>query len=593
MFSSPVRSLVLSPFLALGLLFSQHFAVAADVATFDTSVGLIKFEMMPDLCPKTVANFKDLANTSFYDGTVIHRLVPSSPYYIAQGGDPMSRYPSKVASYGQGGPGHVVIDERTSLSKGSHVRGILSMARTNADNSAGSQFFIMLGPCTDFDGRYAPFGRMTEGDDTLTAMQALEVSGDTGFTKPVERLVINSVRVSSEPVAGAYSTRYPAVSVSGVLRDIDRTILGSYHLAISASGLLSGRIQCYGRTTAIVGKLTPVGASTSEAQALIYVDPSAKSPLKPAKLVVSLRRTGAATGTVSLLVKQLEGSDDNLSLRAESTENVLRASRELTTPSLSERYTVSMDRPTTAGAYNAALQGSGYMTVRILSNTKVCTVYGRLPDGSAVSAGGAVSSEGGGSRDVFNLYLEGQAAGGVGSTLSGVLQFFTDVYSSGQLSWHRRALPGSSSSDAVDLTVAYYLSKWTPPTSGSVLAPFTRTFSSSSTDHVGAIQFGSIFFNYSMSFADLLLASDTFSLSSTGFTPLFYSDSHTKRTVLKFSPSSGAFVGSYLDTSSSVRVMRGFEGVCVQSGSTSLTIRGLTLSSGSIAGVAIAPLSLQ
>ncbi|HET6458088.1 MAG TPA: peptidylprolyl isomerase [Nitrosopumilaceae archaeon] len=127
-------------------------------ATIETNFGKITFELLPDLAPETVRNFTKLAKSSFYDGTLFHRVIPG---FMIQGGDPNTKKPDKN-KWGIGGPGHTI---KAEFSSKSHLRGIVSMARAMDPNSAGSQFFIVTTDSTFLDKQYTVFGRVTEGMD--------------------------------------------------------------------------------------------------------------------------------------------------------------------------------------------------------------------------------------------------------------------------------------------------------------------------------------------------------------------------------------------------------------------------------------------
>jgi peptidyl-prolyl cis-trans isomerase B (cyclophilin B) len=115
--------------------------------------GEINIEFFPDDAPKTVENFVTLAKKGFYDGVTFHRVEPN---FVVQGGDPKGN--------GTGGPGYTIKDE---FNKQKHVRGMVAMARTQAPNSAGSQFYITLAPAHFLDGQYTVFGRVTSGMEVV------------------------------------------------------------------------------------------------------------------------------------------------------------------------------------------------------------------------------------------------------------------------------------------------------------------------------------------------------------------------------------------------------------------------------------------
>ena len=127
-------------------------------ATIETNFGKIVFELLPNLAPETVRNFVSLARSSFYDGTLFHRVIPG---FMIQGGDPNTKKPDK-SKWGQGGPGHTIKAEFNSKS---HHRGIVSMARATDPDSAGSQFFIVTKDSTFLDRQYTVFGQVKEGMD--------------------------------------------------------------------------------------------------------------------------------------------------------------------------------------------------------------------------------------------------------------------------------------------------------------------------------------------------------------------------------------------------------------------------------------------
>jgi len=124
----------------------------------ETNFGKIVFELLPNLAPETVRNFVTLAKSSFYDGTLFHRVIPG---FMIQGGDPNTKKPDK-SKWGIGGPGHTIKAEFNSKS---HLRGIVSMARAMDPDSAGSQFFIVTTDSTFLDRQYTVFGQVIEGMD--------------------------------------------------------------------------------------------------------------------------------------------------------------------------------------------------------------------------------------------------------------------------------------------------------------------------------------------------------------------------------------------------------------------------------------------
>lgn len=132
-------------------------------AVIETKFGEIEIKLFPDVAPKHVENFTTLAKQGFYDGTVFHRVIPG---FMIQGGDPNTKGPDK-ATYGMGGPGHNVKAEFSDIP---HKRGILSMARAQSPDSAGSQFFVVVKDSNFLDGQYTVFGEVVKGMDVVDAI---------------------------------------------------------------------------------------------------------------------------------------------------------------------------------------------------------------------------------------------------------------------------------------------------------------------------------------------------------------------------------------------------------------------------------------
>jgi len=125
-------------------------------ALIKTNFGDIKIKLLPEIAPETVRKFITLTKSSFYDGTLFHRVIPG---FMIQGGDPNTKESDKSV-WGQGGPGYNLKAEFNSRS---HLRGIVSMARASDPDSAGSQFFIVTSDSTFLDRQYTVFGEVVEG----------------------------------------------------------------------------------------------------------------------------------------------------------------------------------------------------------------------------------------------------------------------------------------------------------------------------------------------------------------------------------------------------------------------------------------------
>lgn len=168
------------------------------VAVLQTSAGEMTIRFWPDVAPGTVANFTRLAQAGFYDGTCFHRIVRG---FMIQGGDPLTRDPAAEARWGTGGPGHTI---KAEFSQRPHVRGVISMARSQDPDSAGSQFFICLADARFLDGKYTAFGELVRGDEVLGRIGDTPVTTGPGGerSKPTLRIELQSVRIGP-PVAPA------------------------------------------------------------------------------------------------------------------------------------------------------------------------------------------------------------------------------------------------------------------------------------------------------------------------------------------------------------------------------------------------------
>ena len=129
----------------------------APKAVIKTKFGDIEIVFFPDKAPNHVQNFVKLAKSGYYNGTIFHRVIPG---FMIQGGDPNTKDPKKPETYGMGGPSEKL---KAEFNDTPHRRGIVSMARTNDPNSAGSQFFIVVKDSNFLDGQYTVFGEVVKG----------------------------------------------------------------------------------------------------------------------------------------------------------------------------------------------------------------------------------------------------------------------------------------------------------------------------------------------------------------------------------------------------------------------------------------------
>ena len=150
--------------------------------------GKITVELYPDIAPITVKNFKKLVNEKFYDGLIFHRVIED---FMIQGGCPEGNGTSgytdelgnKVTIKGE-------FSENGFKNTLRHTRGVISMARSSAPNSASSQFFICQLTAAHLDGKYASFGKVTDGMDVVDAIAAVDTNAND---KPLTNVVISSI----------------------------------------------------------------------------------------------------------------------------------------------------------------------------------------------------------------------------------------------------------------------------------------------------------------------------------------------------------------------------------------------------------------
>ena len=148
--------------------------------------SVMEGELYPEIAPQSVYNFIDLCNHNFYDGLIFHRVIPG---FMIQGGCPEGT--------GMGGPGYCIKGEffyngiKNDLK---HKRGVLSMARSQSPNSAGSQFFLMHENSPHLDGQYAAFGKVTSGLEVIDAIASIKTNYQD---RPLEDQKIASITVDT------------------------------------------------------------------------------------------------------------------------------------------------------------------------------------------------------------------------------------------------------------------------------------------------------------------------------------------------------------------------------------------------------------
>ena len=156
-----------------------------EIAVIETTLGNIELEFLEDKAPGHTKNFKDLAKKGFYDGTTFHRVIPG---FMIQGGDPNSKSADR-SRHGMGGPGYMI---KAEFNDTSHDRGILSMARSQDPNSAGSQFFIVVKASHFLDNQYTAFGKVIKGMGV--ADKIVNTPRDARDT-PIDRVEMKSVKI--------------------------------------------------------------------------------------------------------------------------------------------------------------------------------------------------------------------------------------------------------------------------------------------------------------------------------------------------------------------------------------------------------------
>jgi peptidyl-prolyl cis-trans isomerase B (cyclophilin B) len=188
-----------------------------EVAVFNTTEGELVIAFWPDVAPRTVENFKALARKGFYDGTCFHRVIKD---FMVQGGDPLTKDPNMEHRWGTGDPGYKV---KAEFNERHHERGVISMARSQDPDSAGSQFFICHGNPRFLDRQYTAFGKLIKGDDVL---EKIATTPTHAPDRPNKRMGIDSIKIipadsvtegddGRRPGGGAGRAGLPAGEVAG------------------------------------------------------------------------------------------------------------------------------------------------------------------------------------------------------------------------------------------------------------------------------------------------------------------------------------------------------------------------------------------
>ena len=152
-----------------------------------TTSGDMTVEFWSDVAPKTVANFLKLSREGFYNGTAFHRIIKG---FMIQGGCPKSKQGANGMP-GTGGPGYQI---KAEFNNRSHQKGVLSMARSQDVDSAGSQFFICHGDASFLNNKYTAFGKLIKGEEVLDKIAAIPCTGPEN-SSPTQRVEITGVEL--------------------------------------------------------------------------------------------------------------------------------------------------------------------------------------------------------------------------------------------------------------------------------------------------------------------------------------------------------------------------------------------------------------
>ena len=254
------------------------------VAVLETQMGTIIIEFFPAAAPNHVSNFVTLAESGFYDGTLFHRIIPG---FMIQGGDP-NTVSGDPRTWGIGGPPHSVDAEFNDIP---HDRGIVSMARSQDPNSAGSQFFIVHQNSNFLDGQYTVFGRIVT-EQSFETLDAIAAAGTEAQDRPVdpESVRIQSIRMADrstiaslpdEPAPAPVAPQQPAQDPLAPA-DSGEQIYDSSRLGITFVAPAGWLLQEPGRSDPDVPDVVAVGprAAGGTPQIYVFVNDAGQSTLE-------------------------------------------------------------------------------------------------------------------------------------------------------------------------------------------------------------------------------------------------------------------------------------------------------------------------
>ena len=246
--------------LSVIILTPQTFAESNDpVVVLETSSGNIVIEFFSDDAPNHTENFLKLTKDGVYDGTIFHRIIPG---FMIQGGDPLSAQAGvSMSLWGTGDPGYSIDAEFNDIV---HERGIVSMARSNDPNSAGSQFFIVHKDSTFLDGQYTVFGRIItqESFDTLDAIAELETLPNDQAIQSFNAIVSKAIVKDRSEISNILDLKPPTRTDTPIMQTAPELYTNNY-LGISFNSPVGWLIQSPPKTDPNVPDLVVLGPQTS------------------------------------------------------------------------------------------------------------------------------------------------------------------------------------------------------------------------------------------------------------------------------------------------------------------------------------------
>ena len=243
---------------------NQTFAQSDEkLVVLETNLGVITIEFFPNDAPNHVKNFISLTKSGFYEGTIFHRIIPG---FMIQGGDP-NTINGDLSTWGQGGPEKNLNSEFNTIK---HERGIVSMARANDPNSAGSQFFIVHKASNYLDGQYTVFGRIVteQSFETLDKIAALETNGSTPIN-PENVRITNATVVERSEISNLMDLSEPERTISDYVQPPENQIYESGEHKIKLSFPSGWLLQEPKKSDSNAPDIVAVGPQTGNFPAVI------------------------------------------------------------------------------------------------------------------------------------------------------------------------------------------------------------------------------------------------------------------------------------------------------------------------------------